>query len=139
MTVSSINRSDNQSHSPVFIDFKPWRKSMQSCIHALGAIDQCVTGGTPDYSSIYNAIDDLSKRNEHRRILFIITDANGYNHQHMEHLQKLADKLGVVLIVIGINSRDVSCFVNSVNVQDLDDLGSVAFNQLLKTVKRKIK
>jgi len=125
--------------SPQFIPFKPWRQSLLRSIPALGNIKQCAYSGTPDYSAIANAIDDLAQRPEHRRILFILTDANGYMRSHMQHLQTLADKVGVTIVAIGIKSPDVlDCFVDAVNVDKIEDLGATAFNQLLKTVRRKV-
>lgn len=132
--------SDSYSEKPLFLPFKPWNKSLQSCVPALGSISQCALSGTPDYSSVYNAIDDLSRRAETRKILFLLTDAAGYSVEHMKHLQSLADKLGVTIIAIGIHASDVTkCFINAVSVGDLNDLTSVAFNTLLKTVQRKLK
>lgn len=134
------NGVDTYAETPTFIPFKPWNKSLQSCIPALGSVSSCADGGTPDYSSIYNAIDDLSRRSETRKILFLLTDAAGYDVSHMQHLQSLADKLGVTIVAIGIHAYDVTkCFVNSVSVGNLSDLTSVAFNTLLKTVQRKLK
>lgn len=125
--------------SPRFIPFKPWGKSLLQSAPVLGYIKSSAWGGTPDYSAIANAIDDLAQRPESRRILFILTDANGYMRAHMQHLQTLADKVGVTIVAIGINSPDVlDCFVDSVNVDKVEDLGAAAFNQLLKTVRRKV-
>ena len=137
----TLNRIGNDVYSerPVFIPFKPWNKSLQSCIPALGSISRCANNGTPDYSSIYNAIDDLGRRTENRRILFLLTDAAGYNIDHMKHLQSLADKLGVIIIAIGIHAHDITkCFVNAVSVGNINDLTSTAFNSLLKAVQRKL-
>ena len=126
--------------TPTFLPFKPWNKSLHACASLVGNISKCCDGGTPDYSAIYNSIDDLSRRSESRKILFLITDANGYTKEHMRHLQTLADKLGVVIIAIGIRADDVTdCFVNAVSVRDVSELASVAFNAMLKTVQRKTK
>lgn len=123
--------------SPLFIPFKTWRQSLHQSTSALGAINQCATSGTPDYSSIYNALEDISRREESRKILFIVTDASGYREEHMKHLQSLADKVGVTIVAIGIQSRDVlDCFVNAVEVKDLSELAGASFNQLLKAVRR---
>jgi cobalamin biosynthesis protein CobT len=124
--------------TPTFIPFKPWKQSLQQAIPALGIINKSATSGTPDYSSIYNALDDLSKRTESRKILFLLTDASGYREEHMKHLQSLADKVGITIVAIGIQSDDtVDCFVNSAAVSDLSDLAGESFNQLLKAVRRK--
>jgi cobalamin biosynthesis protein CobT len=126
--------------SPHFLPFKPWRKTLQQSLPTIGSISGCASGGTPDYTALANAIDELAVRPEHRRILFIITDAEGYQRAHMEHLQKIADKVGVTIVAIGIQSYSVTrCFVNAVSVNDLSDLGKTAFNQLLKAVQRKVR
>lgn len=125
---------------PTFLPFKPWRKTLQQSLATLGSISQCAGGGTPDYTSIVNSLDDLAQRTEHRRILFIITDAEGYDKNHMEHVQRLADTVGITIVAIGIQSRDtVRCFVNSASVNNLSDLGATAFNQLLKAVRNKVR
>lgn len=134
------NESSAYTEHPTFLPFKPWNKSLQQCVAALGAINSCASGGTPDYSALANSIEDLSRRTEHRKILFVITDADGYNRKHMEHLQRLADKLGILIVAIGIQSDSVTqCFVNSASVDDISQLASTAFNQLLKTVRQKVK
>ena len=135
--VSDYLGNGGSTERPHFIPFKPWRKTLQQSIPTLGAISSCAQGGTPDYTAIANAIEELALRPEHRRILFILTDAEGYVREHMQHLQKVADKLGVVIVAIGIQSLSVTrCFRNAVNVDNLQDLCKTAFNQLLKVVQR---
>jgi len=135
--ISDYLGNGGMTERPHFIPFKPWGKSLQQSIPAMGAMIGCAGGGTPDYTAIANAIEELSLRPEHRRILFIITDAEGYVREHMEYLQKLADKLGVLIVAIGIQSFTVTrCFDNAVNVNSLSDLCKTAFNQLLKAVQR---
>jgi cobalamin biosynthesis protein CobT len=122
---------------PLFIPFKSWKQSLYQRTAALGYISQCAGSGTPDYSAIYNALDEISKREEKRKILFVITDASGYRPEHMKHLQSLADRVGITIVAIGIQTRDVmDCFVNSASVNDLSDLAGASFNQLLKAVRR---
>jgi cobaltochelatase CobT len=136
-TITTLG-GDAVIETPTFLPFKQWGKTFQQSALLLGAIPQCAIGSTPDYSAIANSIDELSVRHESRRILFILTDAEGYNEQHMTHLQKHADKVGVTIVAIGIHADDVvRCFVNSVSVSDLADLGKSSFNQLLKAVQRK--
>jgi len=122
---------------PVFIPFKTWRQSLQQATAGLGAIDGAACSGTPDYSALYNSLDDLSQRQEKRKILFVLTDAEGYLPDHMKHLQSMADRVGITIVAIGIQSADVvRCFVNAVSVSDLSDLAGASFNQLLKAVRR---
>jgi len=126
--------------TPTFIPFKQWGETHGRAIAKLGAISEFAFGGTPDYSAVYNAIDEISKRAESRKILFILTDADGYSIEHMRHLQKFADTCGVTIVAIGIGHTDVTrCFANSENVHNISDLASSAFNSLLKTVNKRIK
>lgn len=132
-------RDGTSTETPLFIPFKKWKQSLHQASATLGAINQAARGGTPDYSAIYNALVDLSQRGEHRKILFILTDAQGYFPDHMKQLQQVADRLGITIVAIGIHSRDVvECFVNAAEVDDLSQLAGASFNQLLKAVGRKL-
>jgi cobalamin biosynthesis protein CobT len=121
---------------PTFIPFKQWNESLQRCAPKLGSINQWANRSTPDYSSIAITLDELAHRNEARKILFLITDADCYNQAHMVHLQGVADKLGVTIIAIGIGATSVKeCFRSSDNVISGEGLASASFNKLLKELK----
>ena len=121
---------------PTFVPFKTWKDSLQKASAKLGSIRHWAQSSTPDYSSISITLEDLGLRTEQRKILFLITDANGYNKTHMRHLQNLADKLGIKLIAIGIGHTDVKeCFRSGENVKSVNDLASATFNKLLKELK----
>ena len=135
-----INNHHVYTESPAFIQFKQWGKSLQSSIAHMGFIHRSAGGGTPDYSAAVNALTDLHARPEARKILFLLTDADSYYTHHMQHVQKMADKMGITIVAIGIGNTDVqSCFINAINVRNLDELASTSFNQLLKAVERKRK
>jgi hypothetical protein len=122
--------------TPRFIPFKTWKESIQKASAKLGSIHRWANSSTPDYSSISLTIEDLALRSEQRKILFLLTDADGYNKRHMEHLQSLADKLNVKIIAIGIGHTDVKeCFRSSENVEDINGLASASFNKILKELK----
>jgi uncharacterized protein YegL len=71
-----------------------------------------------------------------RKILFLLTDANGYNTTNMKFLQSIADREGIKIIAIGIGRTDVKeCFRSAENVRNVGDLTSTAFNKLLKEIK----
>ena len=81
-------------------------------------------------------VENLSERDEHRKILFLITDANGYVTDNMKHLQRVADKLGILLVAIGIGNTQVKeCFTHAENVRNASDLASASFNKLLKELQ----
>jgi thymidine kinase len=81
-------------------------------------------------------LEDIAMRDEQRKIVFLLTDANGYNKEHMRHLQDLADRLKIKIIAIGIGRTDVKeCFRSSENVTSVDGLASTSFNKILKELK----
>jgi len=121
---------------PVFIPFKKWGESLSKASAKLGGIAQCAQGSTPDYSSIALAIEDLALRKEPRKVLFLLTDANGYNQAHMKYLQQLADKQRITLIAIGIGHTEVAqCFTHAENVTNIQELTSASLNKVLKVLK----
>jgi len=121
---------------PTFVPFKTWRDSLQKASAKLGSIRHWAQSSTPDYSSISITLEDLGLRTEQRKILFLITDANGYNKVHMRHLQNVADRLGIKLVAIGIGRTDVKeCFRSGENVNSVNDLASATFNKLLKELQ----
>jgi cobalamin biosynthesis protein CobT len=125
--------------TPHLIDFKPWGVSAQRATSALGYIHHSANSCTPDYSAIALQLEDLHRRPEGRKILFLLTDAQGYVPQHMIHLQALADKLGIVIIAIGIATDEVTkVFVNATCVRDISQLAEKSFNALLATVRKKL-
>ena len=133
----SIGNAYAVSETPCFIPIKTWKQSLQSAIPKLGYIAQFADGGTPDYSAIFNAIDDLNQRPESKRILFLITDATGYHIEHIKHLQTLADKLGVLIVAIGIGTNDaIKCFTNAAAVNSAEDFASSAFNNVLRAIRQ---
>jgi cobalamin biosynthesis protein CobT len=122
--------------APRLIPFKTWRDSLQRASSKLGSIDQWASSATPDYSSISLALEDLASRDESRKILFLLTDANGYNTTNMKFLQAIADREGIKVVAIGIGNTQVKeCFRSAENVRNVSDLTSTAFNKLLKELK----
>jgi thymidine kinase len=102
----------------------------------LGAIRYCAGNSTPDYSALTMTLEDLSKRDEQRKILFFLTDADSYTRSHMVHVQSIADKLGIKIIAIGIGNTDVEqCFKIAQNVENVSDLADASFGKLLKELR----
>ena len=124
------------TESVTFIPFKLWNESLQKAAAKLGSMGHWARASTPDYSAIMTKLEELAWRKEDRKIMLLLTDACGYIPAHMKHLQRFADKQGIKLVVIGIGGTQVeSIFTHAVNVRDLRDLASTAFNKLLATVK----
>jgi cobalamin biosynthesis protein CobT len=119
------------------IPFKTWGESLRKASSKLGSISNWAGSSTPDYSALSVAIEDIAKRPESRKILFLLTDADGYNREHITHLQNVAKRCGVIIVAIGIDSADVEkVFDNAATVNDTRELASTAFNTLLKSLRR---
>jgi len=119
-----------------FIPFKTWKESLPKASAKLGSIHRWAGSATPDYTAISIKLDELASREEHRKIFFLLTDANGYDEQHMKHLQAIADKQGIKIIAIGIGHTGVkACFRTSDNVLNVADLASASFNKLLNELR----
>jgi cobalamin biosynthesis protein CobT len=119
-----------------FIPFKGWSESLTKASAKLGAIRYCANNSTPDYSALTMTLEDLSKRDEQRKILFFLTDADSYTMSHMIHVQNIADKLGIKIIAIGIGNTDVEqCFKIAQNVENVSDLADASFGKLLKELR----
>jgi len=122
---------------PTFIKFKTWGERLGNAQGKLGFMHKLANGGTPDYSSLYWAIDEISRRPEQRRVLFFLTDATGYIQEHVRHLEVMAEKLGVTLVVIGVCSHSVEkVFTNSVNIKTASELKNAMFQKLIRTLTK---
>ena len=136
-TGANDKRSFVQGEALNWIPFKTWGESLRKASTKLGSINEWTGSSTPDYSALSAAIDDIAKRAEARKILFILTDADGYNRHHIAHLQSVAKRCGVTVVAIGIGSADVEeIFDHAATVNDTRELASVAFNTLLKSLRR---
>jgi cobalamin biosynthesis protein CobT len=88
----------------MIIPFKPWGLSFRKSSARLGAMKFMANYGTPDYAALYWAVEDLSRRPESRRILFVITDARGYEIDKMKIIRDFAERHKIKLIAVGINA-----------------------------------
>lgn len=137
--VTGANETENRIESERlnWIPFKGWGEPMRKAAPKLGSMQHWASSSTPDVSALSAAIDDIAKRPESRKILFLITDAEGYNPKHMKHLEDNAKRQGITLIVIGIFNPEIKgIFQNAENVQEIGQLASASFNTLLRTLRR---
>jgi len=133
---SAIHGFTTSSMSLALLPLKQWGDSLRKAAALLGSLDDFSIGGTPDYQALHWGIEQLVKRNESRKVLFIITDAVGYARHEMKQINKIAESFGITIVAIGIGRTDViKFFKHSVNVLNPKDLGGKAFNTLLRAVK----
>jgi cobalamin biosynthesis protein CobT len=121
----------------VTIEFKGRNQSMRSVADQMGAIRDCAYSGNPDYAAVMHGIEEIATQPEQRKVVFFLTDTGSYDRTHMQHAQQFADRMGVVLIAIGIGSTVTTLFKHGADVNNIDDLGGSTFNALLRTLKAK--
>lgn len=119
-----------------FLELKRFNQSLRSSAAQIGALPYLVRGCTPDYASVYETLVDLSTRPENRKVLILITDADAFIVGNHRHLQKLADKLGVVIVALCIGGDISHCYTHHANVRSAAELFSGAFNKLLKAIRK---
>lgn len=131
----NINGNSYKMDNPMFVPFKKWGEPLRRSQAKLGCITLVNNSGTPDYASFINALDQLDQQKEKRKVLFVITDTEGFITPHVKHVQSVADRLGIVLVVIGLHAgSSLQYFTNSVNVKKISDLADVAFKQVIKSL-----
>jgi cobalamin biosynthesis protein CobT len=119
-----------------FLPFKRWEESLRKSKTKLGTLSSCTVGSTPEFGGLKLTIEDLAKRPESRKILFMITDADGFEPSQIEYLERLADRLGVVIAAVGLDSPDVpKVFRHGVNIQSASKLGEAAVQSLLRNIR----
>jgi cobalamin biosynthesis protein CobT len=122
--------------SVTFTEIKGYKESLRSAQASIAAIPHVVDGSTPDYSALSETIQSLSRRPEQRKILFILTDVDDYQVKHIQHLNEVAKKLGIVIIGIGVGKADITkCFTHSANVKSVAEVFTQSFNKLLNSLK----
>jgi cobalamin biosynthesis protein CobT len=133
--VKGSNGNSASTELVEFIQFKRWTEPLHRAAANLGLMNQLASNGTPDYSAIYLKLEELSRRTESRKILFLLTDAECYNTRHISYLQEFADKRGIRIAAIGIGQTEVGkCFRNAENVMQVSDIATKSFGNLLKTI-----
>lgn len=139
-SIDATGSLSQSSHARIenvaFVPFKTWKENLAKASAKLGSIRQWARNSTPDYSALSLTIEDLYRQDAQRKILFLLTDADGYCKAHMRHLQSVADRLGVKIVAIGIGNTSVrDCFVSGEDVKDVSGLASASFNKLLKELR----
>lgn len=118
-----------------FTEIKGWGDNPVNVGPVLGRLPDLVAGSTPDYSALRLSIEELSKLPHQRKVLFILTDADGYNPSRIQQLERVAEKLGIVIVAIGVGATPVeTCFRYARNVKSAADAFSASFGTLLKSI-----
>ena len=116
-----------------FIPFKGFGKKMSPVL--MGSISQSTGGGTPDYTAVWHGVNLISMRPEKKKVLFVIGDSAGYNVKAMQHLERLANRQGIIVVGIGIGYTDMpKCFTNATNIYKMEDLAGVGLRSIIKAL-----
>lgn len=108
-------------------EIKPFAMNYRKANRLIGKVSS--SGGTNDYTALRYAHEVLARRNETRKLVFVITDGYG-NPDGVRQQVKSGNALGVTTIGIGIKSNVSHIYGNAVTVNDLADIGAVSFKQI---------
>lgn len=106
---------------------KPWAMPVPRSKELLESISP--TGSTNDYSALSFAHSLLLRRPEARKVCFVLTDGEGDPDATRAQCHSGA-RLGVTTIGVGILENVGHVYPNAVYVNNVADLGTVAFNKL---------
>lgn len=120
--------------------FKKFEESLQVAKGSIAAIANAAGGNNSDRDAVIWAYQELKKRPEKRKILFVLSDGQPANRQVnsrncLEKALKEAvidcSKAGVECVGIGIKDTTVlSIYPKAVSIRDVNDLSGTIFNQL---------
>jgi cobalamin biosynthesis protein CobT len=106
---------------------KPWNMTHQKAKGLLECLD--ANGGTNDYGAVNYAHGMLYRRPEQRKVCFVLTDGEGDPDATRMQCESGA-RLGVTTIGIGIQQNVHGVYPNAVRIDNLADMGTVAFTKL---------
>lgn len=106
---------------------KNWNDGVSQTKDRLAHIDE--GGSTNDYNCIRYAHDLLLHRPENRKVCIVITDGEGWKQAATQQV-KSGTNLGITTIGVGISLNVSSVYDQSINVQDVNDLGVETFKNI---------
>jgi cobalamin biosynthesis protein CobT len=86
-------------------------------------------GGTQDFVALSYAHSLLLSRQEERKVCFFLTDGIG-KAQSCKEQAISGENLGITTIGLGIRSDVTHIYKNAVTINQLEDMGTVAFDKL---------
>lgn len=138
-------RASGQYHRYEKMDttvFKDFDQPMRTARSAVGQINKAVGHNNSDYDFIVQEMNDLKKRSEKRKVLFVLSDGSpacrtdASTSEHIRHCKsaiKEGSREGVECIGIGIQDSSVErIYDNNVVVNNVNELSTACFNKLTK-------
>ena len=106
---------------------KPFGQNILKAKQSIKKID-CM-GGTNDYFAVRYGHELLLQRNEQRKILFVVTDGQGWIESVRSQVRS-AEVLGINTIGVGIGVDVSNVYRNNVLIRNISDLGNTSFKQI---------
>jgi cobalamin biosynthesis protein CobT len=106
---------------------KPWSMPAKKVKGMLERLN--TSGSTNDYAAVQFAHGMLLRRSESRRVCFVLTDGEGEPDATRAQCES-GTRLGITTIGIGILQFVQHVYPNAVRVNNVADMGTVAFNKL---------
>lgn len=129
--------------------FKDFDTPLRVARSSIGQLTKAVGGNNSDYDFIVNAVNDLRKRPEARKVLFVLSDghpacySDANTHELVKHCKLAtedAKKKGVECVGIGIQDDAVTkIYSDNVVVHDVNELSSKVFHKLTKLLVEGVK
>mgnify|MGYP000341999308 FL=1 len=120
--------------------FKDFGMPLRKCRASVAKIHDAVGGNNSDYDFIANELSALKKRDEKRKVLFVLSDGHPAHQgsassseiiRHCKLAIKAGQKDGVECVGIGIKDKAVEgIYDDCVVVQNVNELSSTVFNKL---------
>lgn len=128
------------NNSDLLTQFKLFDESNQIADPRLGSMQSLVGGGTPLANALFNTVARLMKRQETRKVMFILTDGDPDDVAACELFSREAAEAGVKLIYMLIGDAPKSDWLiraglNFINVRTANDLSKVVMNELKTLLK----
>jgi Mg-chelatase subunit ChlD len=106
---------------------KGFNRNVKVACARLGTVEQ--GGSTNDYVALRYSHDLLNQRQEHRKIVFVITDGQGRPDAVRQQVTS-GNALGITTIGVGIGTDVSQVYGQAVRVNNIADLGNASFKQI---------
>ena len=92
----------SSGYCAVLVTLKSWKRKVRQALPDFWRARKFANGGTPDYSAVRTAAEQISTRPEERKIILVLTDGMGQVADMAELTANSERLLGVTIIGIGI-------------------------------------
>jgi uncharacterized protein YegL len=124
-------RLNPQINAVAIYEFKAFDAPHQIALTTIGNMQMTRMGGTPTGPAILAAHERLSRRQERRHVMMVLTDGEPDNATLCSKAVESVEGCGVTVVAIGIGTRATErCFRNSVTIDKASDVPAVVLSKL---------